>query len=875
MSIISPMMQQYQDLKEQYSDCLLFFRLGDFYEMFMDDALLITKELSLQLTSRDSGGGNKVPMCGVPAKAVDNYAAKLTEKGYKLAICEQLEDAKKTKGLVKRGVVRIITPGTLVEENMLEEKTANYLAAISLKQAADGGRSFGLAYIDISSGEFMATEIAEPDSWHKLADEIFRINPAELILPAELIDEEFFKLRVKEHWQGMISPVYDQQFIKKNVRELLQIQFKLASGVALGYDEHKEAYLAAAYILHFLNHTQKRALNHIDSICYYNISEFLYIDAVSRRNLELTNSLRNGKKHGTLLQVIDNTVTAMGSRTLSAWLEKPLQQSSHVNMRLDAIDEMLDIPLVTADLRESLKQVYDIPRLLARICHGNPAPKDMAALKASLKLLPDIFRHLAQYQCHYLRFLLDELDLLEDIYQQIDDILSDEDLPVGVKEGNLLKSGYDAQVDELRDIAQNSRQRLLQLEASEKEKTGIRNLKIGFNKVFGYYIEVSKSQLDLVPNHYIRKQTIAGGERYITETLKIEEEKILTAKEKLIALEYEIFCKLRENVAICAPRIKYSAEILAYLDVLQGLAKTATDYNYCKPVVNDQAKIEIIEGRHPVVENIIGAENYMANDLLLDNDSQQLILITGPNMAGKSTYMRQAALIVILARIGSFVPASQAVIGHVDRIFTRVGASDDLASGQSTFMVEMAETSNILRHATKDSLVILDEIGRGTSTFDGLSIAWAVAEHLIQPKVAAKTLFATHYHELTSLADNFPLIKNYSVDVREKQGKIIFLYNIVEGGADKSYGIHVAALAGLPGSLLFRARQILGELEHEKRLQAKIASDQQISFADYLGVEENPAQQDVLEQILSVDCDSLTPIKALTLIAEWRKKLLE
>ena len=875
MAIVTPMLRQYQELKEQYKDCLLFFRLGDFYEMFYDDAVTASRELSIVLTARDSGGDQRAPMCGVPHHALDTYVPRLIAKGYKVAICEQMEDPKMVKGLVKRDVIRVITPGTVLESNMLQEKRHNYLAAVARGKVQGGQQCFGLAYTDISSGEFLVTEISGTDSWDKLADELCRIRPAELLLPHGLFEEEFFRLRLDNQTVGSITHLQDEKFVKNNAAELLSIHFSVASAEALGLHDHGAAQLAAAYILDFLQQTQKRSLSYIDDIRFYATEEYMYLDAVSRRNLELTVTMRGNRRQGSLIWVLDNTQTAMGGRQLSQWLEKPLLDTTRIRERLDAVEEFIAELSTAQALRALLKDMYDLPRLISRICFGTAGPRDLAALAHSLALLPAFFAALSRLNTPLCCALLDELDLLEDAALLIKDTLAEGELPISARDGGLIRAGFHSEVDELRSISEGGKSKLLQLEVAEREKTGIRNLKIGFNKVFGYYIEVSKAQLANVPEHYVRKQTIANGERYITQDLKQEEARILSAGERLTALEYQLFCDLREAVAREAARIQRSAEVLAHVDALQSLAKAAVENDYCKPQVDDSRRIEIKDGRHAVVEKILGRENYVPNDTLLDDRSQQLMLITGPNMTGKSTYMRQVALIVLMARIGSFVPASKAVVGKIDRIFTRVGASDDLAAGQSTFMVEMMETSNILRHATADSLIVLDEIGRGTSTFDGLSIAWAVAEFIMRPEIAAKTMFATHYHELTALAENYPLIKNYSISVKERGGDIVFLRKIIPGAADKSYGIQVAALAGLPRTLLARAREILRELEAEKHLQAKMERGEQITFADILAPQHNPHEERVLRELTELDSGNITPIQALAKIDEWHKMLLE
>ncbi|MBQ3111634.1 MAG: DNA mismatch repair protein MutS [Firmicutes bacterium] len=863
MNIVTPMMRQYQAVKEQYSDCLLFFRMGDFYEMFGDDAVAASRELEIVLTARDAGGGQKMPMCGVPYHAVDGYLAKLIAKGFKVAICEQVEDPKTAKGLVKRDVIRVVTPGTVVESALLDETTANYLAAVWPDK---NGTAFGLAYTDISTGKFLACEFGGAAAREKLADELSRIRPAELLLPQELKGDELFSLRLLGNAVGSVSAIYDEGFVRNNATDLLKIHFSVASLAAIGMDSAPLAVSAAAAILDFLQQTQKRALRYIDNIQLYQGGDFMLLDASTCRNLELCQTIIGGRRKGSLLWVCDKTLTAMGARLLREWLEKPLLSAESINMRLDAVQELIDKEDNAAALRDQLRDVYDLQRLCGRVSYGTATPRDLAALRASLAKLPQIFSLLSRFTgASYARFI-DDFDMLEDVYANLADVLAEEP-PISAKDTGIIRPGHNAEIDELRTLTTGNKNWLLQLEIDEKEKTGIRNLKVGYNKVFGYYIEVSKAQTNLVPDNYIRKQTLVNGERYITPELKEMEDKILSAAERLASREYELFTRLREQTAAMAPRIRATADILAQIDVLQSLAKVAQENNYCRPLVDDSAVIEIKDGRHPMVEKIIGMENYVPNDTYLDRDSQQLMLITGPNMAGKSTYMRQVALCVLMARIGSFVPASSAHIGRVDRIFTRVGASDDLTGGQSTFMVEMTETANILRYAGPDSLVILDEIGRGTSTFDGMSIAWAVAEYLMKEEHAAKTLFATHYHELTSLAEDNPRIKNFYVAVKESNGRIAFLRKILPGGVDRSYGIQVAALAGLPQSVLKRAGEILRHLEAEKHLSSAPAAP--------MSAEPLVQLHPLIEKIATLDVCSLTPLQALNLLQQWQDQLKE
>ena len=877
MSIITPMMRQYQAVKEQYPDCLLFFRLGDFYELFQDDALVASRELNLVLTARAggiSGAKEKVPMCGVPYHAVNNYVARLIEKGYKIAICEQLEDPKQAKGIVKRDVIRVITPGTVIEDNMLQETVHNYLAACWQAVDRTGEEvAFGLAYTDISTGEFMATEIRGSALRERLADELSRIRPAELILPEHLYNDKFFQLRVKGNYAGVLSRCFDENYIARSHQELLQMHFEIASVEGLGLADKPFASRACAMILDFLQQTQKRSLQYIDTIRLYGSNEFMFMDASTRRNLELVETIRTHKRKGSLLWVLDSTRTAMGARLLREWVESPLLSTEAIVQRLDAVAELIDQSMLLEDMRAVLRQLYDIPRLISRISYGSAGPRDLAALRATLNVLPELFSLVGRLNSSLFRFLFDNLDMLTDISQLLNEALSEEP-PLSARDNGVIKMGYDAEIDRLRDLAYSAKDKLLQMEAEEREKTGIKTLKIGFNKVFGYYIEISKSRTAEAPERYIRKQTLVNAERYITEELKALENSILSAGDQLAALEYHLFTEIRSKVDAAASRIRRSAEVVATVDVLQSLATVAMANHYCRPKINDGSAIIIKEGRHPVVEQVIGLENYIPNDCYLDNENQRMMLITGPNMAGKSTYMRQVALTVLMARLGSFIPAADATIGYCDRIFTRVGAADDLASGQSTFMVEMNETSNILRNATKHSLIILDEIGRGTSTFDGLSIAWAVAEYIIQDNCAAKTLFATHYHELTALAENFPLIKNYSVAVKEKGNSILFLRKIVPGGADKSYGIQVAQLAGLPKSVLSRAKNILMQLEAEKHIQPRIEAYEPSLFDEDRaahGADYSP----LLQELQEIDVNALTPLDALMKIADWKQRYHE
>lgn len=864
MVAVTPMMRQYHDIKKKYQDAILFFRLGDFYEMFDEDAIVASKELEITLTGRAGGNDGKVPMCGVPYHAADIYISKLIGKGYKVAICEQMEDPKLAKGIVKREVIRVITPGTVMETNMLNELNQNYLLAVyKIKN------TFGLAYTDISTGEFLTTEISGSDSFQKMVNEVCRISPAECILPKQLMEEEIFQLGLLGTHIKVLTPMAYESQTARNAEVLVQTHFRVASVEALGLAAMPAATVAVAAVLDFLAQTQKQEFQYLNKIQVYNLETFMVLDATTRRNLELTSTLRQNQRRGSLLWVLDKTCTSPGARLLKQWIEKPLIDAMHIKMRLQGVEELIGYPFLHDDLIQALNEMYDLERLCGRVCYGNASPQDLIALKNSIGLLPHIIQVLLQLKQPIFQRFYQQIDELEDIKQLIERAIEDKP-PLSPKEGGVIKKGYYPQVDELREITSTGKAWLANLEAKLKEETGIKSLKTGYNKVFGYYIEVTKTNLDLVPDYFIRRQTLTNGERFVTEELKEWENKILGASDKLAALEYNLFLEIRKVIAENADRLLNTAHALAALDVIQSFAKVAIENNYCCPDVNDGEEIILTGSRHGVVEKIIGQENYIDNDVALDNENTQLLLITGPNMAGKSTYMRQVALCVLMARIGSFVPAKKAVIGKVDRIFTRVGASDDLSAGQSTFMVEMSETANILRNATRNSLVILDEIGRGTSTYDGLSIAWAVAEYLLKPEMKAKTLFATHYHELTQLAEDYPAVKNCSVAVKEKDGGIIFLRKIVPGGADKSYGIQVAKLAGLPKEVIIRANEILLQLEAAKP-HHELAEG--IEPPKHIVVETVPNEMlSFLEETGLIDASTITPIQAMFELDRLQKK---
>ena len=862
----SPMMQRYLETKEKYKDCILFYRLGDFYEMFFDDAIIASRELEITLTGKDCGQEERAPMAGVPHHAAENYAARLIEKGYKVAICEQLEDPKTAKGIVKRGVIRVLTPGTIVESNLLEEKKNNYIMSIY-----KSGLYFGLSVCDISTGEFYSSEIKEENNFELLLDEIARFTPSEIIANSNFFECEEQLNKIKERFQIYMSKFNDKFFTDEIGN--LQLDYNIIENKK-EVENLKEKSLIVRTInalLEYLNETQMTSLEHINTITIYNISKYMSLDINARRNLEITEKMRDKSKKGTLLWVLDKTSTSMGGRLLRRWLNDPLIDVKEIQERLEAVKELKDNMILRGDITENLKKVYDIERLSGKMAYGNANARDMITLKNSLEKLPAVKQVLSQCNSKKLKELYYNIDELQDIYELIEKSIVD-DPPMGIKDGGIIKLGYDEEIDKLKTATTQGKNWIIKLEAEEKEKTGIKTLKIGYNKVFGYYIEVSKSFIPQVPERFIRKQTLTNGERYITEELKNLENQILGAEEKVINLEYNEFVKIREEIAKNIKRLQKTANVVSTLDVLSSFAQVAEDLNYCMPEINNDGIIDIKEGRHPVIEKMIGIGNFVPNDTYLDKNESRLSIITGPNMAGKSTYMRQVALITLMAQVGSFVPAQQAKIGVVDKIFTRVGASDDLSMGQSTFMVEMMEVATILKEATQDSLVILDEIGRGTSTYDGLSIAWAVAEYIAdKEKCGAKTLFATHYHELIELADKIEGVKNYSIAVKEKGEDIIFLRKIVEGGTDESYGIHVARLAGVPKTVTKRANEILRSLERKSMISGKKQENKKVveGQVDMF----NFKLAEIANEIDKINLNELTPIDALNTLVKIKDKM--
>ena len=869
MAEYSPMMQHYLQTKEEYKDCILFYRLGDFYEMFFDDAINVSRELELTLTGKDCGQAERAPMCGIPYHAAETYISRLISKGYKVAICEQLEDPKKAKGIVKRDVIRVVTPGTVMESNLLEEKKNNYLMCIY-----KSGIFYGVTVCDISTGDFRTTQIKDNNNFALLMDEISRYSPAELIVNPMMYEcsEEIEKIRTR--FDVYITKLEEEEFAKNE--DTTAIAYNLVNDnddKVDSFDGMELCRFSTNAMIRYLQDTQKTNLDHINKLVIYNVTKYMSLDINARRNLEITEKLRDKSKKGTLLWVLDKTATAMGGRMLRRWLSDPLVDDVQINKRLNAVEELKNNIILRGDITEVLKKVYDIERLAGKIAYGSVNGRELISLKNSASQLPEIKGILSNTNSKLLKELFESLDDLQDIYKLIDDTIIDEP-PISTKEGGLIKLGYNEEIDKLKTATTDGKKWLIELEAKEKEETGIKNLKVGYNKVFGYYIEVSKSNVGLVPDRYIRKQTLTTGERYITEELKNLENQILGAEERVIQIEYNVFVEVREKIERQLQRIQKTANVISILDVLCSFANVAEDQGYVKPEVDNSGIIDIKDGRHPVIEKILPSGSFVQNDTYLDKEENRLSIITGPNMAGKSTYMRQVALITLMAQCGSFVPASSAHIGVVDKIFTRVGASDDLSMGQSTFMVEMMEVATILKEATANSLVILDEIGRGTSTYDGLSIAWAVAEYISDSeKCGAKTLFATHYHELTKLEDKLEGVKNYSIAVKEKGEDVIFLRKIIPGGTDESYGVHVAKLAGVPQVVTKRANEILKSLERKSALGEKQQEKENKQVASGQLDLYNYKLAEIAHEIDKINVNELTPIDALNAIVKIKEKM--
>lgn len=876
MTEYTPMMQHYLKTHEEYKDCILFYRLGDFYEMFFDDAKVVSKELELTLTGKSCGAEERAPMCGIPYHAAETYLTRLVKKGYKVAICEQVEDPKLAKGMVKREVTRVVTPGTTLNAQALDETKNNYIMCIAYI-----GDHYGISSADITTGDYYVTEV---DSERKLLDEVNKYQPTEIICNEAFyisgIDIDDMKNRM-----GIVVYSLDAWYFSDETSQMtLKDHFKVRDLEGLGLADYDSGVIAAGALLKYLYETQKTTLSNLVAIHPYTTGKFMIIDSSTRRNLELVETLREKQKRGSLLWVLDKTRTAMGARTLRSFVEQPLIERTEIEERYDAIDEFNTNAITREEIREYLNPVYDLERLITRVTYQTANPRDLIAFRNSIHMLPPIKTLMSDFQSPLLKRLYEQLDTLDELYELIERSIAEEP-PLTLHDGGILKEGYNEEVDRLRKAKTDGKSWLADLEAKEREKTGIKNLKIKYNKVFGYYLEVTNSFKDLVPDYFTRKQTLANAERFITPELKELEDVILGAEDKLIVLEYELFREVRQKVADEVVRIQKTAKAVAQIDVFASLATVAEQNNYCRPKLNEKGLIDIKDGRHPVVERMIQNEMFVANDTYLDNGSNRVSIITGPNMAGKSTYMRQSALIVLMAQIGSFVPAKSAKIGIVDRIFTRVGASDDLASGQSTFMVEMSEVANILRNATSNSLLILDEIGRGTSTFDGLSIAWAVVEHISNPRLlGAKTLFATHYHELTELEGKLNSVNNYCIAVKEKGDDIVFLRKIVKGGADKSYGIQVAKLAGVPDNVIERAKEIVEELSNNditeivQNISAEGSSKRSKPKLDEVDLEQislldTMDNDTILNELKELDLGQMTPIEAMNKLYELQNKV--
>lgn len=879
MAGLSPMMQHYVDTKKQYHDCILFYRLGDFYEMFFEDAITVSKELEITLTGKECGLEERAPMCGVPYHAVDTYLYRLVEKGYKVAIAEQVEDPKLAKGLVKREVIRVVTPGTITSAAVLDETKNNYLMGIVY--IAD---MFGVSAADISTGDFLVTEVkSERELW----DEIHKFSPSEIICNEALYMSGMDMEELRSRYHVTISSLDNHFFSDDSCKRILKEHYHVGSLEGLGLSGYDTGVIAAGAALQYLYETQKNTLDHMTKITPYTTGEYMMIDLSTRRNLELVETMREKQKRGTLLWVLDKTKTAMGARLLRTYIEQPLVHKAQITERQNAVEELNCNYISREEIREYLNPIYDLERLIGRISYKTANPRDLLAFCNSLKMLPHIRNLLKEFKSPLLKKLWEELDPLEDVCTLIETAIVEEP-PTAVKEGGIIREGYHEEADRLRHAKTEGKTWLAQLEAREREKTGIKGLKVKFNKVFGYYFEVTNSFKDMVPEYFVRKQTLANAERYTTDELKGLEDIILGAEDKLFSLEYKLFCEIRDSIGAKVLRIQTTAKSIAGIDVYASLSVVATRNNYIRPSINEKGILQIKNGRHPVVELMLRDDLFVSNDTYLDNSKNQISIITGPNMAGKSTYMRQTALIVLMAQLGSFVPADEADIGLCDRIFTRVGASDDLASGQSTFMVEMTEVANILRNATRSSLIILDEIGRGTSTFDGLSIAWAVVEHISNAKLlGAKTLFATHYHELTELEGTMNGVTNYCIAVKEQGDDIVFLRKIIRGGADKSYGIQVAKLAGVPDTVIQRAKELVEELSSAdiaqrareiamqsanltvKKPAAKVdeVDMQQMSIFDTV------QNDDIIKEIEELEISSLTPFDALSFLNQLQSKL--
>ena len=879
MANLTPMMQQYVETKKQYSDCILFYRLGDFYEMFFEDAITASRELEITLTGKDCGLEERAPMCGIPYHAVDTYLNKLVSRGYKVAIGEQVEDPKATKGLVKREVVRIVTPGTNLNMQALEESKNNYLMCISCFQ-----NKIGLSIADVTTGDFYMTEV---EGLQKLQDEIYKYVPTEIICNDAFMMSGFDVDDLRNRLGIAVYSLEPWYFDDDGCRKCLMNHFKVNTLAGLGIDDFPTGMISAGALMQYLLETQKTSLEHFTHITPYLASRFMLLDSSTRRNLELTETLREKQKRGSLLWVLDKTKTAMGARQLRNDIEQPLISMEDINARLDTVEQLCKNSVSRDEIREYLNPIYDLERLLGKVSYKSANPRDLIAFANSMEMLPHIKTVLKEFDAKLLQEIDQQIDGLEDLCLLIKNAICEEP-PIMIREGGIIRDGFDEDIDRLRKAKTDGKTWLAQLEEEDRERTGIKNLKVKYNKVFGYYFEVTNSYKDLVPEDYVRKQTLVNAERYTTPKLKELEDTILNAEDKLNILEYDLFCKIRDEIAGQLERIQKTAKAVARLDVFASLSAVAEQNHFVRPSLNEKGIIDIKDGRHPVVEKMIDHDMFVSNDTFLNNTNHCIAVITGPNMAGKSTYMRQSALIVLMAQLGSFVPAKSANIGIVDRIFTRVGASDDLASGQSTFMVEMNEVANILRNATSKSLLVLDEIGRGTSTFDGLSIAWAVIEHISNKRIlGAKTLFATHYHELTELEGKMNNVNNYCIAVKEKGDDIVFLRKIVKGGADRSYGIQVAKLAGVPDMVIDRAKEIAEQLSdnditqkvqsiavdnkgNERKKQKQVLDD--IAMGQ-MSLFDTVKDEDIINELKEIDISNLTPMEAMNTLYRLQNKL--
>ena len=857
-SKLSPMMKQYVETKEKYSDSFLFYRLGDFYELFLDDALLASQELEIVLTGRECGLDRRAPMCGVPAHSVETYIKKLVSKGYKVAICEQLQDPKEAKGMVERGVVRVVTPGTIIEEN---SSKSNYLMAVFFDK-----KQIGLAFTDMATGEFWVSEI-NGDVGKALADELERISPAEIIVSKSVIQSNLIE-GIQSNW--LVFPYEDWAFKTASATKTLKNHFGVYSLESIGINELKNSIKAAGALIEYLNETQKTQLSHINKIAIYYQEKNLVLGSITRKNLEITKSMRSGQEKGSLLWLLDKTNTSIGARMLKKWVESPLRIKEDIELRLDAVQELKDNLILRKRLADKLSGVYDIERLLSKLVLKTFNARDALALKNSLEVMPEIKEIALGCNSKLILEGANEIDLLSELYNLLDNAIA-EDPPNTIKEGNIIKDGFNENIDRFREAKDNATKWMKELEEREREESKIKTLKVGFNKIFGYYIEVTKSNIENVPFRYIRKQTLANAERYITPELKELEDKVLGASEKAVYFEYDVFCKITQIIENNIAKIQKNASVIATLDVIYSLAQTAAQNNYCRPELHDGDEIDIKAGRHPIVEQYMD-EPFTCNDIFMNNSHDRMMIITGPNMSGKSTFMRQVAIISIMAHIGSFVSAESAKISIMDRVFTRIGATDDLASGQSTFMVEMSETANILNHATDKSLILLDEIGRGTSTFDGLSIAWAVSEYIADKNTCgAKTLFSTHYHELSELESIVDGIVNYRISAKETGNEVVFLHKVIKGGTQKSFGIQVAKLAGIPKDIIKRAKELLERLEQNDKKMGIYNQQMEFEIRPPVSQQEkqkNEQLESLVDKISTIDINTLTPMQALSVLNE-------